>query len=101
MKETWTPEQVKSFNELDPSEYMNVVPLSGGKVQSPEPEGLVAVRIIAHKDEQIATLVDLNARIAQQLQDELDEASHRGESRPDLQVLIDECDQVVQLGEVV
>ncbi|KEQ19190.1 hypothetical protein [Endozoicomonas numazuensis] len=98
MKETWTPEQVKSFNELEPSEYMNVVPLAGVKVQTPEPEGLVAARIIAHKDEQIAELQDLCSRQAQQLQDELDQSV---DHRPDLAALLDECDQVLQLGEAV
>jgi len=98
MKETWTPGKVQPVNELNPSQYMNVVALAGGKIQQPDPGGLNAARIIAHKDEQIATLLDLSARMAQQLQDELDNAA---DCRPDLQALLDECDQALSMQEAV
>ena len=95
MKEEWTQEDVSRFNDMEPSEYMNVVALAGGNIQRPEPDGLVAARIIAHKDEEISTLLDLNARMAQQLQDELDAADER---RPDLEALLEECDRVQVVG---
>lgn len=96
MNEEWTQEKVQQFNEMEPSEYMNVVALAGGEIRQPEPEGLTAVRIIAHQNERINTLVDFIARLGQQLQDELDEAGARGESRPDLQVLLDEHEQLLE-----
>ena len=101
MKEKRTQEQVRQFNEMPPSEYANVVALAGGQVHRPEPEGLAAARIIAHKDEEISTLQDFGLRVVQQLQDELDEAGARGEVRPDLEALIAESERVLGVREPV
>lgn len=86
------------IEQLQTADYVNVVALAGVSVQAPNPEGLTAARIIAHKDEQIAELQDLCARQAQQLQDELDQSA---DHRPDLLALLEECDQVLRLGEAV
>ena len=97
MTDKWMtdPDRVKQFNELPPSEYMNVVSLTGKPVQEPDPEGLVAARIIAHKDEQIAALTDLLLRDAQALQEVLDESS---DCRPDLEALLEEHHRVLAVG---
>ena len=89
------------IEELGIKDHMNVYCLAGLPQPEPEPEGLAGARVIAHKDEQISTLIDLCARQAQQLRDELDFAEEHGEERPDLQALLAECDQVLSIQEAV
>ena len=75
----------------------NVVALAGITVQSPEKD-INKARAWAQLHEEVATLQDLGARMAQQLQDELDDCSSKGEFRPDLQALIEECNRVLNVG---
>ena len=89
------------IEELGVKDHMNVYCLAGLPHPEPEPEGLAGARVIAHKDEQICTLIDLCARQAQQLRDELDYAEERGEERPDLEALLSDCDQVLSMQEAV
>ncbi|OED43592.1 hypothetical protein ACH42_09785 [Endozoicomonas sp. (ex Bugula neritina AB1)] len=91
----------QSIEELGIKDHMNVYSLAGLPQPEPEPEGFAGARVIAHKDEQLATLVDLCARQAQQLRDELDFAVERGEERPDLEALLYDCDQVLSVQEAV
>ena len=95
MNEDWTQEKVRQFNEKEPTEYANVVALAGGKVQQPEPEGVAAMRIIAHQSERIDALEDFGLRATQTLRDVVD-ASH--ESRPDLEAFLAEGDRLLAIG---
>lgn len=95
MDKTWTQEEVHQFNEMTPSEYMNVVSLTGKPIQQPDPQGLATSRIIAHLHERIASLEDHALRQAQALQDVLDESP---ESRPDLEGLLANGDRLLAMG---
>ena len=74
----------------------NVISLAGVPVHTPEPQ-IEKERAWAQLHEEMSALQDLNARMAQQLQDELDGSSSRGEFRPDLQALIDENDRLLSV----
>lgn len=97
MTDKWImePDRVKQFNELSPSEYMNVVSLTGKPVQQPDPEGLAAARIIAHLHQRIDSLEDYSLRQSQALQDVLDDSV---ESRPDLEGLLEEGNRLLAVG---
>ncbi|OED44061.1 hypothetical protein ACH42_08450 [Endozoicomonas sp. (ex Bugula neritina AB1)] len=95
MKEKWTQEQVNHFNEMEPSDYANVVALAGGKIQRPEPEGLAAARAIAHLQERVVALEDYALRQAQALRDVMDESE---DGRPDLEGLLGEGDRLLVVG---
>ncbi len=97
MSDKWMiePDLVRQFNELPPSEYMNVVSLTGKPVQQPDSQELAVARIIAQKDEAIAALLDLLLRDAQVIQDVMDESP---EPRPDLEMLLVEHDRLLAIG---
>ena len=71
----------------------NVVALAGVSIVAQEPQ-IDKERAWAQLHEEMSALQDLNARMVQQLQDELDGCSARGEFRPDLQALIEESDRL-------
>ena len=75
----------------------NVVTLDGGPVRQADPE-INNCRAWAQLHEEVATLQDLATRMAQQLQDELDDCSAKGEFRPDLQALLEEGYRVLSVG---
>lgn len=74
-----------------------VVALPGVTIKEPE-HHIDKARAWAQLHEEVATLQDLGSRMAQQLQDELDDSSAKGEFRPDLQGLLEECDRVLSVG---
>lgn len=56
-----------------------------------------ALQMIRHKasEPNAEALLDMNVRLVQQLQEELDQAERQGQSRPDLRALIDDNDQLL------
>ena len=100
MKEQWTQEEVQAFNAMSAEEVMNVVSLAGQPVTNPQPAGVAVAREMAQLLEELDMLRDFAARSVQQLQDEVDESSSCGGSRPDRESLVEEGERLLQVGGV-
>ncbi|WP_330925268.1 hypothetical protein [Candidatus Sororendozoicomonas aggregata] len=89
-----TGNQQQPVQPMDTEAFANVISMTGQKVTTPvDPVGAEVARALGQFAEEVITLRDLIARMAQQLQDELDVAC---DVRPDLEALIEECDRVLE-----